>query len=125
MSYTEDKIITKKKTKCGVVDERRNHILYEHIDGTEKYRIKGHKIPEPKPKELIDNYRYIETKVIKKEDKRRRSIVKHKRLSSPVGKETPYTPHKYNSMTSSHKKKNWSNLDGSARTNKHIHNKSY
>ena len=125
MSYTEDKVITKKKTKCGVVDERRNHILYEHIDGTEKYRIKGQKKPEPKPKELIDNYRYIETKIIKKEDKRRRSIVKHKRLSSPVGKETPYTPHKYNSMTSSHKKKSRNSLDGSTRTNKHIHNKSY
>ena len=75
MSYTQDKIITKKVTHHGVVKKRTNHILYEHVDGIEKYRIKGKKLPEPSPKketrEIPDNYRYIETKQIKKEEGRK------------------------------------------------------
>ena len=114
MSETEDRIITKKKTRCGIVDQTRNHILYEHVDGTEKFRIRGFKKPEPKQRELIDNYRYIETKMIKERDERRRSIVKHKRLSGPIGKETPYDPY-YKSKTYSKKKKKRNSLDRNSR----------
>jgi hypothetical protein len=117
MSETEDRIITKKKTRCGIVDETRNHILYEHIDGTEKFLIRGQRKPEPKERELIDNYRYIETKIIKERDERRRSIVKHKRLSDPIGKETPYDPYTHKSKTHSKKKKKRNERSVSSRTN--------
>ena len=101
MSSGEDKIIKKKIHHEGVVKKRTNHVTYEDIDQTEKYRIKGKKRPEPKikptPREILDNYRYIETKVVRNE--RRKSIVKHQRLSSPIGKETPYSRN-YNTNTS-------------------------
>ena len=98
---TEDKIIKKKIHYEGVVKKRTNHVTYEDVDGTEKYRIKGKKNPEQQPKpaqrEILDNYRYIETKILTNE--RRKSIVKHQRLGSPVGKETPYF-RDYNTNTS-------------------------
>ena len=109
MSYTQDKIITKKVTHHGVVKKRTNHILYEHVDGTEKYRIKGKKLPEPSPKkeqrEILDNYKYIETKQIKNEERKRASIVKHERLSNPVGKETPYLRGEYYNTNTSYVQK--------------------
>ena len=90
MSSSQDKIITKKLHHEGVVKKRSNHVLYEIVDETQKMRLKVEKKEKPKEKEILDNYRYLETKQIKRNDERRRSIVKHQRLSSPVGKETPF-----------------------------------
>ena len=92
MSLSQDKIITKKLHHEGVVKKRSNHVLYEIVDETQKLRIKGQKkeISKPKEKEILDNYRYLETKQIKRNDERRKSIVKHERLSKPIGKETPF-----------------------------------
>ena len=90
MSSSQDKIITKKLHHEGVVKKRSNHVLYEIVDETQKMRLKVEKKEKPKEKEILDNYRYLETKQIKRNDERRRSIVRHQRLSSPVGKETPF-----------------------------------
>ena len=97
---TNDKVIVKKIQKEGETKRRSNHVTYERLDGTEKYRIKGKKVEPPKPKpvrEILDNYRYIETKYFKKND--RESIVRHKRLGEPIGKETPYEGKIYNTET--------------------------
>ena len=92
MSSSQDKIITKKLHHEGVIQKRSNHVLYEIVDETQKLLIKGQKkeILKSKEKEILDNFRYLETKQIRINDERRKSIVKHKRLSSPIGKETPF-----------------------------------
>jgi hypothetical protein len=96
MSSNNEQIIKKKVHHVGVIKKRSNHILFEDIDTTEKVLIKPQKKPEqksqskPAPREMLDNYRYLETKEIKSKEERRGSIVKHKRLSKPIGKETPY-----------------------------------
>ena len=97
MSLSQDKIITKKLHHEGVVKKRSNHVLYEIVDETQKLRIKGQKkeISKPKEKEILDNYRYLETKQIKRNDERRKSIVKHERLSRPIGKETPFNKNSF------------------------------
>ena len=88
MSSSEDKIIIKKRHHEGVVKKRSNHVLYEIVDETQKLRLKTPK--KEIQKEILDNFRYFETKQIKRNDERRKSIVRHKRLSNPVGKETPF-----------------------------------
>ena len=99
---TEDKVIVKKFHKEGETKRRSNHVTYERIIGSEIYKIKSKKEKPPKPKpvrEILDNYRYIETKDLRKKDSKRISIVKHKRLGDPIGKETPYEGQRYNILT--------------------------
>ena len=60
--------------------------------------------------------------MIKTEDKRRKTIVKHERLSKPTGKETPY---KYDSKTISYIKNSWNNLGNSHYIYRSNRNKSY
>lgn len=99
---TEDKVIVKKIHKEGETKRRSNHVTYERLIGSEKYKIKGKKEEPPKPKpvrEILDNYRYIETKDLRKNDPKRISIVRHKRLGDPIGKETPYEGQRYNTLT--------------------------
>lgn len=96
MSSASEQFIKKKVHHEGVIQKRSNHVLYEDVDATEKILIKTHKKPEqkskskPGPREILDNYRYIETKEIRSKDERRASIVRHQRLGKPIGKETPY-----------------------------------
>ena len=94
MSSTTDKIIKKKVHYEGVIQKRSNHVLYEDVDSIKKLNFKIQKKSEPKPKpaprEILDNYRYLETKEIRNKDKRNLSIVTHKRLGKSIGKETSY-----------------------------------
>ena len=78
-----------KKNYQGVVREKRNYLLYEDIDETEKRRKKK----EPLPFDPLDNFRYYE--YLRLRDRRTRSIVTHERLSEPVGKETPFKRNSY------------------------------
>ena len=50
-------------------------------------------------RETLDNYRYIEIKNIKKYDVRTRSIVRHKRLGKPKGKESSYEKGRCNTQS--------------------------
>lgn len=94
MSLYDDRIIEKKISHGCVTVKRCNHLTYERLDKTEKVFVKGIKKVEPKPKcekkIKLDNYRYLETKEIRRSDRRSGSIVKHQRLSLPRGLETPY-----------------------------------
>ena len=89
MSSTGEKFIKKNFHYEGVVKKRINHVFYEDIDVTERVPIKEKKPPEP---EILDNYRYYESKKLRH---RAGSIVKHQRLSNPVGKETPFERSSY------------------------------
>lgn len=100
--FTKDKAVVKKSERKYEVKIKTNHVNSERMNEIEKYKIQGKKIEETKPKpkrEILDNYRYLETKFIKKDDERRRSIVKHRRLGKPIGKETEYSGKRYNSQT--------------------------
>ena len=100
----------KKFEEAGVRRKKRNYVLYESKLGTEK-QTNLKKIEEPKPapkpkpkpvpvarprmeekiitqkkrKEYLDNYQYHESKVIRRPDPNRVSIVSHKRLSDIIG----------------------------------------
>ena len=100
----------KKFEEAGVRRKKKNYVLYESKLGTEK-QTNLKKIEEPKPapklkpkpvpvarprmeekiitqkkrKEYLDNYQYHESKVIRRPDPNRVSIVSHKRLSDIVG----------------------------------------
>ena len=98
-----DQIIVIEKEKqfdeTGVARKKRNYVMYESKLGTEKERdmtkITTKKVRKPRPrvqerivlkkkrKEFLDNYQYLETKVIK--EPRNASYVFHERLSEPVG----------------------------------------
>ena len=100
----------KKFEEAGVRRKKRNYVLYESKLGTEKEKnlkkIEEPKpMPKPKPKpvpvarprmeekiitkkkriEYLDNYQYHESKVIRRPDPNRVSIVEHKRLSDIIG----------------------------------------
>ena len=100
----------KKFEETGVRRKKRNYVLYESKLGTQK-ETNMKKIEEPKPmpkpkpkpvpvarprmeekiittkkrKEYLDNYQYHESKVIRRPDPNRVSIVEHKRLSDIIG----------------------------------------
>ncbi len=88
----KEQVFTKKVTHHGIVREKINYTLYEHVDETEKYRrIKKYVEPPKQPtREQLDNYRYYEDLHIRRGSERKKSIVKHERLSRPTGKETPF-----------------------------------
>ena len=92
MSLVSDTIITRPIHHHGIKKKRENHILFERLDGTENVRIKGKKLPEA---QYLDNYKYLETKEIKENHGRSRSIVKHIRLN-PSGIESPFDREIYN-----------------------------
>ena len=88
----------KKFDETGVYRKKRNYVMYESKLGTEKKRdmtkiaIKKMRKPKPrveerifikrKSREFLDNYNYLETKVIK--EPRNASYVFHQRLSEPI-----------------------------------------
>ena len=77
------------------VKEKRNYILYVSGTGREKKEIEEIQLPPPETKileehEIIDNYKYRESKMIKKHNPEFASYTSHKRLSSPIEK-TTYT----------------------------------
>ena len=99
----------KKFEETGVRRKKRNYVLYESKLGTQKEtnlkKIEEPKpMPKPKPKpvpvarprmeekiitkkrriEYLDNYQYHESKVIRRPDPNRVSIVEHKRLSDII-----------------------------------------
>ena len=99
----------KKFEEAGVRRKKRNYVLYESKLGTERetnlLKINEPKpAPKPKPKpkpvarprmeekiitqkkrrEYLDNYQYLESKVIRNPDPRKVSIVEHKRLSDII-----------------------------------------
>ena len=98
-----DQIIVVEKEKqfdeTGVARKKRNYVMYESKLGTEKERdiskITAKKIRKPEPRmferieqkktrrEILDNYQYHETKVIK--EPHNASYVFHQRLSEPIG----------------------------------------
>lgn len=78
-----------------------NNKSYDRVTGTKKYEVKG-KIEmhnSKTKKEILDNYRYIEIKNIKNNDERKKSIVRHRRLGQPIGKETIYKKERYSTQT--------------------------
>ena len=88
----------KKFDETGVSRKKRNYVMYESKLGTEKERdmtkIAAKKMRKPQPRveerivmkrkrrEFLDNYKYLETKVIK--EPRNASYVFHQRLSEPI-----------------------------------------
>ena len=104
MSNYQGKMTTKNAAREGVVNQRRNNINNENVRGKEKYFNKGQRQPEPmknpnkRQREILDNFRYLETKEIIDQE-RRKSIVRHRRLCSPVGKVTPFRKEDFNSST--------------------------
>ena len=73
-----------------------------NLNITEKYRNTEKLIANKKPKpmkEILDNYRYIEIKTVKKDNDRIRSIVRHKRLGKPIGKESSYEKGRCNTQS--------------------------
>ena len=102
----------KKFEETGVRRKKRNYVMYESKLGTQK-ETNLKKIDEPKPmpkpkpkpkpvpvarprmeeriittkkrKEYLDNYQYLESKVIRRPDPNRVSIVEHKRLGDIIG----------------------------------------
>lgn len=98
----KEKIIVKKTEKIVETKQRTSYMSNEGLNETQKYKIKDKKIEDIKKKpkrELLDNYRYIEIKCINEDNERRRSIVKHRRLSQPIGKETSYERERYGTST--------------------------
>ena len=103
----------KKFEEAGVKRKKRNYVLYESKLGTEKEQnltkieepLKPKPKSKPKPKqvpvarerneekiiqtkkrkEYLDNYQYLETKVIRKPNPNRVSIVTHQRLCDIIG----------------------------------------
>ena len=66
-------------------------MTFERTEKTEKCLLKAIKKEEPKPEPpLLDNYRYLETKEIRRSDRRSNSIVRHRRLSKPLAIEPPF-----------------------------------
>ena len=99
--YNNDKIIRKNIAQQNTIKQRTNKEANGNLKGTEKYEIKEKKIEGLKSKykmEILDNYRYIEIKCIKKDDGKRRSVVKHRRLGQPIGKETSYEKERYSKL---------------------------
>ena len=102
----------KKFEEAGVKRKKRNYVLYESKLGTEKEQnLKKIEEPKPMPKfkpkpkpvpvarprmeerivlkkkrlEYLDNYQYLETKVIRRPNPNRVSIVTHQRLGDIIG----------------------------------------
>ena len=78
-----------------------NNKSYGQVKGTKKYEIRGKvEMQNSKAKrEILDNYRYIEIKNIKNNDERKKSIVRHRRLGQPIGKETIYEKERFSTQT--------------------------
>ncbi len=89
----------KKFEEAGVSRKKRNYVMYESKLGTEKERdttkITAKKMKKPQPRvlekivmekkrrEILDNYQYHESKVMK--EPQNASYVFHQRLSKPIG----------------------------------------
>ena len=78
-----------------------NNKSYDQVKGTKEYEMKGKiEMQNTKTKrEILDNYRYIEIKNIKTNDERKKSIVRHRRLGQPIGKETLYEKERFSTQT--------------------------
>lgn len=79
----------------GKIKEKQNYLLYASGTLREKKEIEQIEQPVPQPtiveeKEIIDNYKYHETKKIKKIYPNKLSLTHHKRLSGPFER-TYYT----------------------------------
>ena len=96
MSLISNKFIKRPNYQHSIINKDVNKILSERFGGKEKISYKEQKKPG---KEHLDNYRYFETKQITKNKGKSKSIVKHIRLSSPKGKETPFKREFYNTNT--------------------------
>ena len=71
-------------------------------DKNQRYDIKSKTIEIQNTKikkEILDNYRYIEIKNINNNDETRKSIVRHRRLGQPIGKETIYEKERFSTQT--------------------------
>ena len=72
------------------------------VQRNQKYDIKSKTIEIEKAKikkEILDNYRYIEIKNINNNDERKKSIIRHRRLGQPIGKETIYEKQRFSTQT--------------------------
>ena len=96
MSLISNKFIKRPNYQHSIINKDVNKILSKRFGGKEKISYKEQKKPG---KEHLDNYRYFETKQITKNKGKAKSIVKHIRLSSPKGKETPFKREFYNTNT--------------------------
>ena len=115
MAQKTGSLITSKETKetfeeTEVKRRKRNYLMYESKIGSERnleitkfLKDQPKKKEKPKPKreivpridekivthkkrrEYLDNYKYLETKVIKDKDPRKQVLVKHERLGDIVG----------------------------------------
>jgi len=97
--YNTKGITIRTTEKCGIINQNTSNDDY--LKKSELCKLKNKNIEEERPnhlKEILDNYRYLEIKYLKKSDLRSRSIVVHKRLSKPIVKEIEYKRGKYNSQ---------------------------
>ncbi len=106
-SKIKTRITQEKFEESEVVRKKRNYVMYQSKLGTEKNTEKT-KIAAPKPKskpktrvpsprkeeiikiqkkrkDYLDNYQYKETKVIKKDNPKKRCLVEHQRLGDIIG----------------------------------------
>ena len=106
-SKIKTRITQEKFEESEVVRKKRNYVMYQSKLGTEKNTEKT-KIAAPKPKskpktrvpsprkeeiikitkkrrDYLDNYQYKETKVLKKDNPKKSSIVEHQRLGDIIG----------------------------------------
>ena len=103
MSYIKDKMIIKKIGRNDNVKEKQSQKIYDGMNSSEDYLMRRGMKTQIKTiiksqKELLDNFRYYEDKEIRGEP-RRKSIVRHRRLCNPVGKETPFNRELYKTNT--------------------------
>ena len=89
--YNTKGITIRTTEKCGIINQNINNDDY--LKKFELCKLKNKNIEEERSKhlkEILDNYRYLEIKYLKKSDLRSRSIVVHKRLSKPIVKKIEY-----------------------------------
>ena len=86
--YNTKGITIRTTEKCGIINQNTSNDDY--LKKSELCKLKNKNIEEEERqkhlKEILDNYRYLEIKYLKKSDLRSRSIVVHKRLSKPIVK---------------------------------------
>lgn len=89
-AVTHTETIKKKFHDEGVVKKKRNYTFFQSVDGTQKEKkVITEKIPkqvkvEIVPPQIIDNYQYKETKVLRNKDPKKESYVYHNRKCTPL-----------------------------------------
>jgi len=92
----------KKNQSNEKIEKYSHNNSLSRAERNQKYDIKSKTIEiqnKKIKKEILDNYRYIEIKNISNNDEKRKSIVKHKRLGEPIGKETIYEKQRFSNQT--------------------------